>query len=80
MKYLEVVTTVATLAQARALARAVVEDRLAACAHICQIESCYHWDGALRDETEFKIVFKTLAEHYERIEAVVRERHPWRAA
>ena len=57
MKYLEVVTTVATLAQARALARAMVEDRLAACAHISQIESFYHWGGALQNETVFKIIF-----------------------
>jgi periplasmic divalent cation tolerance protein len=77
MSHIAVVTTVANLTDARALARALVEHRMAACAHISQIESFYHWDGALQNEPEFKITFKTRAEHYERIEAAIRERHPY---
>jgi periplasmic divalent cation tolerance protein len=77
MSHIAVVTTVANLTDARAMARALVEDGLAACAQISQIESFYHWDGELQNEPEFEVTFKTRAEHYERIEAAIRERHPY---
>jgi periplasmic divalent cation tolerance protein len=72
-----VVTTVASLEDARALARSMVERRLAACAQISSIESFYHWDGAVQNEPEFAVAFKTVAEHYERIEAAIRAQHPY---
>lgn len=77
MKPISVVTTVATLADARALARALVERNLAACAQISQVESFYRWRGAVQNEPEFKIVFKSSAEHYARLEAVLSELHPY---
>ena len=43
-------TTVATRADADALARAMVEQRLAACAQISAIESVYRWHGAVQSE------------------------------
>jgi len=72
-----VVTTVGTLADARSLARSLVERRLAACAHIAPIESFYHWNGAVQNDTEFKITFKARAEHYARLEAAIRAQHPY---
>lgn len=77
MRHISVITTVGTLADARSLARSVVESRLAACAHIAPIESFYHWQGAVQNETEFKVTFKTRAEHYARLEAAIRSRHPY---
>ena len=71
------ITTVGTLAEARSLARSLVESRLAACAHITPIESFYHWKGALQNDTEFQISFKTRAEHYDRLEAAIRAQHPY---
>ena len=77
MSPIAVVTTVANLADARTLARVMVEHRLAACAHISQIESFYRWDGALQNEPEFQVTFKTRAEYYQRLEAAIREHHPY---
>ena len=77
MKHLSVVTTVGTLEQARALARSLVERRLAACAHIAPIESFYRWHGAVQNDTEFKITFKARAEHYARLETAIRAAHPY---
>lgn len=77
MRHISVITTVGTLAQARSLARSLVERRLAACAHIAPVESFYRWQGAVQNDTEFKITFKTRAEHYERIEAAIRAEHPY---
>ena len=56
-----VVTTVGTADAARALARDMVERRLAACAQITAIESIYRWQGAVEHEPEFRLLLKTRA-------------------
>jgi len=72
-----VVTTVGTAEQARTLARAMVERRLAACAQITAIESCYRWQGQVHQESEFRLLFKTRAELYADLEAAIRAAHPY---
>jgi len=75
MNCIAVITTVATRAQAQALARALVERKLAACAQISEIESFYTWNDAVAHEPEFRVLFKTVAERYPALEAAIRERH-----
>ena len=72
-----VVTTVATLEQAGELARAMVEQRLAACAQISRIESYYRWQGAVEHDDEYRILFKTHADGYAALEAAIRAAHPY---
>jgi len=47
MKPIAVVTTMASKKEARAMAQALVEAKLAACAQISRIESVYAWKGAI---------------------------------
>ncbi len=70
-----VVTTVGTLDEARTMARELVEQRLAACAQITPIESFYRWQGRVENDQEFRVLFKTRAEHWPEIEAAIRARH-----
>ena len=77
MKLIAVVTTVATREQAQALAAALVEAHLAACAQISAIDSVYRWEGALQREPEFRVLFKTTAARYAAVEAAIRERHAY---
>lgn len=72
-----VVTTVGTLADAQAIARLLVERRLAACAQISQIQSIYRWQGAVHDEPEYRLVIKTTRERYRMVESAIRELHPY---
>lgn len=74
---LAVVTTVGRRADAQALARALVELRLAACAQISEIESVYHWDGALQQDAEWRVLFKTQRALYPAVEAAILARHPY---
>jgi periplasmic divalent cation tolerance protein len=74
---LAVVTTVATLSDAQRLARMLVEQGLAACAQVSEIESFYPWEGQLQQEREWRVVFKTAAERYAAVEAAIREAHPY---
>lgn len=45
MRFLAVLTTIDDEIRARALAMALVEQRLVACAQISRIESVYRWEG-----------------------------------
>ena len=77
MSCIAVFTTVGKLAQARAIARALVERKLAACAQISEIESVYVWNGAVQNEQEFRILLKTTRERYREVEAAILELHPY---
>jgi len=72
-----VITTVGNQAQARSMARAMVERKLAACAQISEIESFYAWDGTVQNETEFRVLFKTTEACYPAIENAIRECHSY---
>jgi periplasmic divalent cation tolerance protein len=77
MRLLAVHTTVADLEDAHAIARSLVERRLAACAQIEPIESVYVWKGDVQQEREFRIVVKTTAARYGAVEAAIRALHPY---
>jgi periplasmic divalent cation tolerance protein len=72
-----VITTVGSVEDARKLATALVERRLAACAQISQIESVYRWKGAIQHEPEFRVLFKTTAARYQDVEEAIRALHPY---
>lgn len=72
-----VVTTVGTHDDARRLARELVDLKLAACAQVEPIESTYRWKGTVASEPEYRVMFKTTEALYERVEAALRERHPY---
>lgn len=72
-----VVTTVGTLGQAQAMARTLVERRLAACAQIEPIESFYRWKGAIEHDNEQRVLFKTVAPRYAALADAIRELHDY---
>jgi periplasmic divalent cation tolerance protein len=52
--------TVENLEEARTIARAVVEERLAACANIIPaVESIYWWQGEVQSSSESVVILKT---------------------
>ena len=77
MSAIAVVTTVGSRKEARSLARALVEARLAACAQISRIESIYPWKGAIEHGKEYRVLFKTLEEHYPAVERAIRDLHSY---
>jgi len=70
-------TTVATREDAQRLARAMVEQRLAACAQISAIDSVYHWNGALQCEPEWRLLFKTTEAARSALQTALRAAHPY---
>lgn len=61
-----------------ALARALVDRRLAACVNVLgAATSIYRWKEALETTTEVPLLIKTRAPLYPRVEAAIRELHPY---
>jgi periplasmic divalent cation tolerance protein len=76
--HIEVTTTTATQDDARRIARALVERRLAACVQIRgPIESTYRWQGQIETAQEWQCVAKTRRDLYARVEQAIRELHPY---
>ena len=75
---IQVLTTAETKSDAQAIARAVVEKRLAACVQIIgPITSTYWWQGEVETAEEWLCLIKTRADLYEQLEAAIREVHPY---
>ena len=77
MELLAVFTSVADDQQAQALAKLAVERGLAACVQAEPIRSTYRWKGALAEDAEVRLLFKTTTEHYPALEQLIREHHPY---
>ena len=74
---LAVFTTLDNAPAAKALARAAVEARLAACVHIEEISSVFRWDGQVQEEPEFRLLFKTTEAAYDALAALILKEHPY---
>ena len=75
---LVVLTTWPDAERARAAARALVEERLAACANLVPgVESIYRWQGAVETSAEVMVVFKTTIGRYPMLENRIRELHSY---
>ena len=72
-----VTTTVATAQEARRLAQAVLQQHLAACVQIEVIVSHYHWEGSLHEESEHRLVCKTLPAAVPALLGLLRAQHPY---
>jgi periplasmic divalent cation tolerance protein len=73
-----ILTTCASLEEARSIAQAVVERQLAACVNILpQIESVYRWQGEIETATEWLLIIKTTAAAFNRLREVLTELHSY---
>jgi periplasmic divalent cation tolerance protein len=75
---LAVVLVNAPPAVAPAIARALVERRLAACVNVVpRVASVYRWEGAVVEDEESTLVVKTRAALVDAIAAAMPELHPY---
>ncbi|MFN0128709.1 MAG: divalent-cation tolerance protein CutA [Verrucomicrobiales bacterium] len=73
-----VLTTLPDVDQARQMARRLLEDRLAACATVLPTaESHYVWNEECQSAVEVLVIIKTTRLAYPRLEARLKECHPY---
>lgn len=64
--------------EARAIARATVEERLAACANVlAPCHSIYRWEGRIEEAAEVPVLFKTKADLAEALIARIGSLHSY---
>jgi periplasmic divalent cation tolerance protein len=73
-----VLTTLPADADAPALARTLVEERLAACVNVLPaMASFYRWKGAVESDREQQLVVKTTAAKLEALKGRMAQLHPY---
>jgi len=73
-----VLSAVGAPPDAQRIARALVEERVAACVNIVPgITSIYRWKGAVEQEAELLLVIKTTGERVEQLKARLLQLHPY---
>ena len=76
--YVMVLTTLPSDADGAGFARALVEERLAACVNLlATMESVYRWEGRVEREVERQVVIKTSRERVVALWDRVRELNPY---
>jgi periplasmic divalent cation tolerance protein len=76
--YIQVTTTTESKEQAQAIARHLVEARLAACVQISgPITSTYRWKGKLETAEEWLCLIKTRKSLYPELEMAIRSLHSY---
>lgn len=78
MEAILVITNLPDRAVAEHLSKALIEQRLAACVNIlAPCTSVYRWHDKVETAEEVPLVIKTLQVHYHKVEAVIRNFHPY---
>ncbi|HKW13554.1 MAG TPA: divalent cation tolerance protein CutA [Candidatus Krumholzibacteria bacterium] len=78
MDYIVVLITAPTAADARRIARTLVEERLAACVNVLTgCESVYRWEEKVVEEAEAMMVAKTSRDLFPALAKRVGEIHPY---
>lgn len=78
MTFIDVLITCPDRNCAEKIARACIDERLAACANIgAPIDSIYRWKGTIEMADELPLFLKTRASLFDKLSARVRELHPY---
>ncbi len=77
-EYIQVMTTTETEEEARRIARALVERRLAGCVQVLgPITSTYWWEGEIETAQEWLCLIKSRRDLYPELETAIRELHTY---
>lgn len=77
-EYIQVLTTAGSEEEAKRIATALVDTRLAACVQIIgPVTSRYRWQGSVEEAQEWQCLAKTTRGRYPEVEAAIREVHSY---
>ena len=70
-------TACSTRDEARKIAGALLDERLAACVQVKEVESFYRWNDEIQHEQEYVLSIKTRDANYAKISERVQEMHSY---
>ncbi|MCL2606602.1 MAG: divalent-cation tolerance protein CutA [Coriobacteriia bacterium] len=76
-KHSTILVTCPDKGAARALARLLVQSKLAACAQLLDIESIYRWEGTVHEEDEVLLIIKSKTELFDQLQIAITENHSY---
>lgn len=77
-EFIQVSTSTDKREDAERISKAIVENRLAACAQVSgPISSFYWWNDNMEETEEWRIIIKTTMDIYPRLEQALKNFHPY---
>ncbi|MEB3342710.1 divalent-cation tolerance protein CutA [Okeania sp.] len=70
-----VLVNIASLDEAKAISKSIIEAKLAACVNIFPVHSIYDWEGELCSEDSFNLLIKTDLDKFNILESKLRNLH-----
>lgn len=78
MEFIVIYCTVPNSKEAKEIAKTLVKNNLVACVNIIdKVHSVFSWDGELCEENELLLIIKTRSEHFDLIQAKIKELHSY---
>ena len=77
MKAIVVQTTCSTKDEAKKIAKVLIEEKLAACVQLSEIESFYNWQNKFCSDNETLLNIKTRKDNFEKIKSKILELHSY---
>jgi len=75
--YCLVVSTCGSRDEAEKLAASILEEKLAACIQLSNIQSYYFWDGKVNNDPEVLLFIKTRSALYDALESHIKAHHAY---
>ncbi len=72
-----ITTTVPTVADAKTITDALLEQRLAACVQSYRVSSSYIWEGNIAASDELLLQIKTKRTRFESVKTLIESLHPY---
>ena len=73
-----VLTTAGSEEEAKRIARALIERRLAACVNIApRVSSIFRWQGKIEESEEHLLIIKTSADTFAQVSSAIKELHSY---
>jgi uncharacterized protein involved in tolerance to divalent cations len=77
VKTVELYLTCGSWQEAQRITDALLEKKLVACVEQLEIRSKNWWEGTIEDTKEIKLIITSIVDHYDAIEAIVRQLHSY---
>jgi periplasmic divalent cation tolerance protein len=76
-EHLVILVTTSSDAEARRIARQLLQKRLAACVNFAPVESMFIWKGSIQEEEEVLMIIKSRSDVFDELMSIVKSTHTY---